>query len=118
MYGLPKDFDASFLIGREVESICFAQYQVNFRFSDGVWIQIEGAFKHFQQDDLIEVAEGFPIQQSSLMRMLGQKVVAVNFSVNGDINLTFSNGNKLFIAGECGPYEAYIICNGKKEIIV
>ncbi len=118
MYGLPKTFDVSFLIGREVESVVFGQYQANLNFSDRIWIQIEGPFKHFHRNELIENVDNFPISQSTLMRTLGQRVLAVNFSVNGDFEIQLSEGSKLAIGGDNGPYESYRLYDGTKETIV
>jgi hypothetical protein len=118
MYGLPKDYDLSFLIGRELESICFAQYQINLHFTGSVWIQIEGKFKHFNGDKLIEELEEFPISQSALLQTLGQKITAVNFTTDGDLELILSEKNRIFIIGDNGAYESYRIFDGQKETIV
>jgi hypothetical protein len=118
MYGLPKDYDVSFLIERELESICFAQYQINLNFTGTVWIQIEGKFKHFDGDKLIEQVEEFPISQSALLQTLGQKITAVNFTTDGDLELVLSKKNRIFIMGDNGAYESYRIFDGQKETII
>lgn len=112
------DLDVSFLIERETESICFAQYQINLHFAGGVWIQIEGKFKHFNGDKLIEEVENFPISQSALLQTLGQKITAVNFKADGDLELILNKKNRIFIIGDNGAYESYRIFDGQKETII
>lgn len=118
MYGLPKDYDVSFLIERELESICFAQYQINLHFTGSVWIQIEGKFKHFYGGKLIEEVEEFPISQSALLQTIGQKIIAVNFTMDGNFELVLNKNNRLFIIGDNGAYESYRIFDGQKETII
>lgn len=118
MYRLPKDFDASFLIGRELESICFGQYQANLNFTDGVWIQIEGSFKFFADATLIEQVDQFPISHSALPQIIGQKVTAASVTAESDLELVLNGKNRLIIAEDNGPYESYRIFDGKKEMIV
>lgn len=118
MYRLPKDFDVSFLIGRELESICFGQYQANLNFTDGVWIQIEGSFKFFVDAQLMEQVDEFPISKSALPQIIGQKVTGINITADSDLELVLNGKNRLLIAEDNGPYESYRIFDGKKETIV
>jgi len=46
MYGLPEDFDGTFLQGRELEQVCFSRNQVYLHFGDQVEIMIEGSFSY------------------------------------------------------------------------
>jgi hypothetical protein len=118
MYKLPKDFDVSFLIGRELESVCFAQYQVNLNFTDGVRVQIEGRFKLFGDADLLEQVDEFPISHSALPRIIGQKVTAANVTADSDLELVLNGENRLFVIENNGPYESFRIYDGQKETII
>ena len=42
MFGLPSNFDPSFLCGRTMDLVCFTTHQVNLHFSDGCLISVEG----------------------------------------------------------------------------
>jgi hypothetical protein len=42
MYGLEKEFDLSFLNGREVEQVAIGVYQIQFGFDEDVRVSVEG----------------------------------------------------------------------------
>ena len=119
MYGLPKNFNSSFLKGKIIEQVSFAQYQVNLFFCGNVWIGIEGAYKLFHEDRLLENVNNFPLSNSKLLLLIGKLVKDVSFeSKSGNILIEFDDGYKLLIFGDVGPYEAYTLFNGVNEIIV
>ena len=119
MYNLPTTFDPSFLQEKQIESICFFPYQVNLYLSGGVWVQIEGHYKLLCGSKVLESVSSFPLSQSALLQLIGKKVIGVSFTAqSGDIELTAENGFKLFIDGNVGPYEAYRLFDGQKEIVV
>jgi hypothetical protein len=119
MYGLPKTFDPSFLKGKEIGSITFAAYQVNVYLDGNVWVQIEGRYKLLRDGKMLETVNAFPISQSSLLQLIGEKIVDVSFTAqSGDIELALENGHKLLIEGDTGPYESYRLFDGQKELIV
>jgi hypothetical protein len=118
MFGLPADFDTSFLLDKEVESICFAKYQINVYLEARIWIQIEGPFSHFQNGRLVQDVTTFPLAESTVIHAIGQKVVKTECSQTGDIQLWLSEGDQLLIRADNGPYESYRIYDGKREIIV
>lgn len=119
MYGLPKSFDPSFLLARPVEEVTFTAFQVNVYFHGKVWIQIEGRYCLFERGELIESVTGFPLQSSSLLRLLGKKGVAVSFEAEtGNLEIHFEDGYTLSITGDVGPYEAYRMSDGSTELVV
>jgi hypothetical protein len=46
MYGLPKDFDGGFLVGRTLEMVCFSENQMALHFGAEISITIESAFSY------------------------------------------------------------------------
>ena len=119
MYGLPHTFDASFLKGKEITSICFAAYQVNLYLEADVRIQIEGRYQLLCGDELVEAVSTFPVARSSLPQMIGRQIVDVSFSsTTGDIEMLMESGLRLRIDGDHGPYESYRLFDGIKETIV
>lgn len=119
MHSLSKLFDPSFLREKEIESVCFAAYQVNMHFADGVWMQIEGRYKLYQDSAVLEEVSAFPVSQSTLLRLIGKKVIDIGFTAqNGDIEITTEGGLKLFVHGDSGPYESYRLFDGKSETII
>jgi hypothetical protein len=113
MYGLPKEFDGLFLIGRIVEMVCFYQYQVSLNFGDKTIIAIGSAFS-YNSTQVINV----PVQQSNLMGLLGASVSKVQCEDNGTLCLQFNDGQTLKVYDTSKHYESYSIRHEGKEIIV
>ena len=73
MYGLPEDFDGSFLVDRNLEMICFNINQVTFLFDEHTMITVEGSVLHqLSESDTISTAISPPIYESSLMQLLAK----------------------------------------------
>ena len=119
MHKLPQNFDGQFMIGKTVETICFAAYQVNIYLSEKIWIQVEGRYKFFSGNSALEAVDAFPISQSLLLQLIQKKIVTVSFlPQNGNAEIVFESGHRLLIDGDIGPYESYRIFDGKNEIVV
>jgi hypothetical protein len=115
MYGLPRDFDASFLVGREVEVVCFAQYNVYLHFDGKISITIESAFS-YKTDQVVDVQ--VPLKESNLTELPGASVVAARGDEDGTLTLVFNNGQTLKVYEDDKHYECYHIAHGEKEIHV
>jgi hypothetical protein len=113
MYGLPREFDGGFLVGRVLEMVCFAQYQVCLHFDQRITITIASAFS-YRTDSVVEV----PLQESNLMELLGTSVSAAVGDENGTLSMQFSNSQTLRIYDTSKQYESYTIACADKEIIV
>ncbi len=113
MYGLPKDFDASFLIGRTLEQVCFSQNQVSLHFDDNITLTIESAFAYKTQQ-VVNV----PVHESNLMELLGASASMAHGAENGTLSLTFDNGQSLKVYDTTKLYESYTITYRGKVIIV
>jgi len=118
MYGLPKDHDASFLVGHTLEMICFTENTISFHFGDKIIITVEGVFSYQESKDdrdieLIEV----PVKESNLMYLMGKEVSHAQCSEDGTLSLQFNNGHVLR-CHDTPHYESYKIARGDEEIII
>src|SRR5262245_33308849 len=96
MYGLPEDFDGMFLLGRELEQICFTKNQVSLHFGEQIEITIEGSFSYEEAPRAITaVVSRLPLRQSDLMKLLGAVVSGVRGTREGTLQLDFDNGHRL-----------------------
>jgi len=115
----PKDFDSHFLVGKRVESIAVAAYQVNIYLSERVWIQIEGHYELIEKGIRIENIQTFPISQTLLPRIIGRTATRADCDLEtGDIRIDMEGGLEIVISGNSGPYESYRLYDGQKETIV
>ena len=118
MYGLPKEFDGKFLVGRTLEMVCFNQNQVYLHFDAKVTITVESAFSHQgARGEAIRLIE-LPVEVSDLMVLLESSVSDVEGSKDGTLSLFFDNGHILRIYDDSPQYESYKIENGDAVIIV
>lgn len=119
MYSLPANFDSSYLTGKQVESVCFFEYQVNIYFSGEVLLQIEGRFEFVDGSGSPEASTEFPLLCSRLPSVVGDSVQEVSFDrSSGDIRLLFSKGARLSVDGSSGPYESYRLSRGNESIVI
>lgn len=113
MYGLPKDFDGSFLVGRSLEMVCFAQYQIYLHFDENILITVASAFSY--KDDFVVAV---PVRESALMELVGSSVLAATGDEDGTLSLLFNNGQTLKVLDTSKHYESYTIAHGSNEIII
>jgi hypothetical protein len=113
MYGLPKDFDGAFLVGRSLDMVCFNQNQVYLHFDINVLITIEDSFS-CQDEQVVDV----PVRESNLMQLLGATVSRVRGDKEGTLSLLFDNGQTLKVYDTTKQYESYRITYEGHDIIV
>ncbi len=119
MYGLPKDFNASFFVGRTLEHVTFRQYAVDLGFDEHVSITVESSLQHqLSLDDVESEVQSIPLSHSRLMQLAGRGVTDVKGEVDGTLLLVFDNRHVLRIFDDRPNYESYSIRNGEQEIIV
>jgi hypothetical protein len=119
MYGLPKDFDTSFLLGKRLELVCFSENTVNLHFDEGLLFTIESGYiyevpKLGSVDEVLEI----PVRSSNIMRILGVAIVDALARSDGTLVVTFENGNKLTLFDPNAQYESYRIDYNNLTIIV
>jgi hypothetical protein len=121
MERIPTETELNCLLGRDLESITFCQYQVGFNFdcdTPFLILTVESRLIHIhdglaespQRDDDLRI-----VGSSGLMRLLGFKITAIKIEDDGGLLLMFSNGDKIQVI-PCSVYESYHITNGKTEL--
>jgi hypothetical protein len=119
MYGLRKDFDTSFLLGKKLELICLSENTVNFHFNDGLSFTIESAYSHQTPgskgaDEPIQV----PALSSNIDELLGSSVTDVLANEDGTLILKFANQHQLKFFDTSPQYESYKINYKDVTVIV
>lgn len=119
MYGLPENFDASFLVDRNLEMICFNINQVTFLFDEHTMITVEGSVLHqLSESDDISSPVSPPIYESSLMQLLERSVSRAFGDEDGTLTLVFDNGHVLKCLDTYSKRESYQIVHGEHVVIV
>lgn len=118
MYSLPKDFDESVFVGRELEQIAFTANTALFSFGEDLSVNLESSFTLRDQPlDAVE-KQSIPVKSSRVMRLIGTRVSSAKASANGDIMLTFEDGSQLEFRNDSKHYESYALRIGRREIFV
>jgi hypothetical protein len=111
--------DLSFLKDKQLEMLCFAAYSLHVHLGDGIIITVEGSFEHILgKGKKRSQYYSFPIESSQLMRLVSHYIHGVNVEDDQTLHLEFSNGDKLVIKGDNGPYESYQIRHKGGQIVV
>jgi hypothetical protein len=122
MYGLPKDLDLSFFVGKRLDQVSFAQYVIFFFFDDKISITLESSFQHQTRQEVenlrLGVMQSVPVTHSTLMQLVGHSVVSVSADDEGTLNLTFDDGQVLGCIEHRSPYESYNFTDGEHLYIV
>ncbi len=119
MYGLPEDFDTSFLLGKRLELICFSENTANFHFDGGLRFTIESAYAHQSSEPgAVDQLNEVPVLSSTIMQLLGSSIVDGAGTKDGTLILTFENGHKLKFFDTSREYESYVIDFNGTTIIV
>ncbi len=118
MYGLPKDFDGSVFIGKEIIQICFAVNQVSVQF-EKITVTSEASFGYsLTKDRGAEKVYQIPVRSSEIMELVGHAVTEVTVEGPGGLCLHFDNGHSLIFYDEMSNYESYHIYLSDKAIHV
>ncbi|MBX7074432.1 MAG: hypothetical protein K1X71_14900 [Pirellulales bacterium] len=117
MYGFPKDFDGSFFIGKRIELVSFAAYQIWIGFEERISITIESSFVHENSAEP-KSAQCPPVESSSLMRLVGRMVTSVAADELGTLSLTFDDGQILRCFDDTENYECYRNTVGDAEYFI
>ncbi len=108
MYGLDKDEDLSFFSEKELEQVCFGWISIQLHFSGEISLFIECTFEHVTKDGQVFLGDSSkPISCSSLLTLLASSVKRVDIIGEGDIELFFSNGDKVRIYDSNSGTESY-----------
>ena len=119
MYGLPRDVDLSFVVGKTVELVSFSQNTVFLAFDGDVSLTITSSFEFYRRaDDEEATVQTVPVKQSDLMHLLGRQVEGAAGVVDGTLTLKFCGGARLRCFDDSANYESYRIAHGDHEIVV
>ena len=123
MYGLPKDIDVSFFVGKTLNVVSFAVNVSHLNFDSEVRISIESSFQLQEKHDVEHSQMGtkqsvYLIQASSLMQLAGQSVIAATGAEDGTLSLFFERGQVLHCLDDLSGYECYNFSDGKQLWIV
>lgn len=124
MYGLSKDIDLSFLVGKELQSVCVAFCTVQLHFDGNTGIGVEGRFAHqvgtktFEWNSDIPHTKKMTSAAASVFGLLATSIVSVKVKRDGTLRLSFSNKNELTLYDETPMYQAYRIWNNDNPMIV
>lgn len=123
MYGLPRDIDVSFFVGKTLHVVSFAVNVIYLDFDSGVRISIESSFHHQQKHEVVNHQLGtmqsvYMIQTSSLMQLAGHEVVTALGTDDGTLTLTFDHGQVLQCLDDSEGYECYSFTDGEQLWVV
>ena len=90
MNKFPEDFDAGIFVGRTLEMICFAAYQVNFHFGSHISISAETSFAFEKPSAIAQIT--IPVMQSDLMQLLEHQVSKASVQDQHILTLVFDGG--------------------------
>ena len=117
MYEWPKDLDVnSVFIGRELETITFAQYSIYLRLGEELLLSIMSDCVYTTDKITEEIT--FPVRQTNIIFSIGSKIVKVELIDKKDICLWFEDGAKLEVNGSTKQYECYSVNFKGREFYV
>jgi hypothetical protein len=120
MYGLPTNFDASFFIGRTVQSVSYSVNTITVIFDKQIVLTIESSYEYesLQSPDTPKEVGTVPVFESRLMEIAGLTVVGANGEHNGTLSIEFSGNRFLRCFDDSKQFESYRIMVGPREIVV
>ncbi len=108
MYGIDKDTDFSFLSEKQLEQVCFGWVSIRLNFDGDISLFLECTLEHVTKDGQVSSGDtSEPISCSSLLTLLASSVKRVDIIGEGDIELFFSNGDKVRIYDSNSGTESY-----------
>ncbi len=118
MHGLDKNTDLSFLIERELGQVAIGVYQVQLNFDKDISIYLECQFDHISNGKSLITSKKLPYSASSLLQLIGLKIIRVENHGNGNIEIVFSDQSVVKVFDNNESYESYQITGPDIELIV
>lgn len=123
MYTLPNDFDATVFVGRRVEALTFSENTINLDFGGDERLLVtteSGVTYEFRDGNDVPVTrqEEVKLPETSLVRLVGKRVVSAAVGDNVNLQLQFENGDIVWFDGRSQQYEMYRIFVGARELVV
>lgn len=121
MHHLPKNFDGAFLVGRRLQMVCFAAFQVYLHFDEEIVVTVEYAYSYRSANSQVDnegMITRLPISQSNLMQLLEKAISKVERTDGDSLNMLFENGDTLTLCNGPENFESYQIKHGDQSIII
>lgn len=116
MFGLPDDFDSSFLLGRTLHQVCFGLHQVILRFDAEVDLSIECDYRVTIDGHAVPYSSSLA-GSAALLTFLHLEVISTRSSADGTLAVAFEGGT-LELYDSSPQYESYQIRNGDDLYVV
>lgn len=119
MYGLPKDIDLSFLVGKTIIQVCVGFNELILNLDEGqISICIQSVCAYHSEDGPTLEIEAYPVSASTICGLLGKPIIQAQSEENGTLTLKFLGGSVFTIYDDDKQYESYQIKHGDKLIVV
>ena len=117
MYGLPKNLDLGFLLGKALQQICVGSHEVILKFDDDLEVTVTSECDYKSKTGQFTRVKEYPASASMICRLLGFSIVKAEGTEDGTLTLRFSNEDTLIIYDDSKQYESYQI-NYHEHLIV
>ena len=109
MYGIPRDIDWGFILGKELEQIIIGKYDVQLCFFGNVVISFYGKFLHSKPNNTIITntdENDLAYHSISLISLLGSSVIEAKSDCSTELYIKYSNSEFIIIYDDSEYYES------------
>ena len=122
MYGIDKNLNFDFLVGKELLQLHIGLYQPILCFTDDLTIRIQcTSYLKYPDKIVVDILCDSPDLTKNLISLLGRTIKAVQTDVNdGELKLLFSDNFQLSLIDDSENFESFIItpADCKDQIVV
>ena len=118
MYGIPADVDWKFIIGKELLQLRIGRHHVSLRLAGDTAIGVECDFEHTSHPAAAGASLGLAGRATTLISLLGSRVVEVTRDGERALVLSFSNGEQLRLIDSNEHFESFQVTARGLTIIV
>lgn len=118
MYGLPKDIDLNFFIGRTLVQVCVGSNDLILNFDGEVSVTVTSSVGCMGSSGKLTKYDDFREAAPEVLMLLDRAVVSAKGDEGGTLALEYDGGRHLQLYDDTKQYESYTIRNGGKVIVV
>ncbi len=118
MYGLPRDVDLAFFIGKTLLQVCIGAHDLILNFDGDVSVTVTSAVACRGSNASIEKYSDFREAAYAVAALLNHSVISAEGDDAGTLAITFDGGEVLFIYDDSREYESYTITSDGGLIVV
>lgn len=118
MHGFPETLELSPLVNRTLDSVGFAAFSIYLHFDGGHRITVEGRLGHRLKPEEDLVWDVIPVDDSRLMRLVGQTVATWWRKDERRMHIDFAEGGRLELVDDSPAYESVQFLIGGRETFV